>query len=206
MAVATAPREPTVAHGADAGRNLHGRMMALTFITPISWRRDLWLKSLMWYTRHFKPIKGHITQFPFMYFLRWAILETKAFHPNDPSQPKEKLRYRYLFFQADFDGPWEEYVDAFAYVIPNDLRFVWGTGPAYPTPPPAATLRTYIARNNFANGHFYCGYPEASAGTVLSVVDLKRRFEAFAPQASSLGPEEFRQAWLTFVTEVQKDL
>ena len=41
---------------------------------------------------------------------------------------------------------------------------------------------------------------------MLSVVDLKRRFEAFAPQASSLGPEEFRAAWLVFLTEVQNDL
>ncbi len=205
MAVATRPLEPTTAHGADDTRNLHGRMTALTFITPISMRRDLWLKTLMWFTRHFKPIKSHITQFPFMYFLRWSIID-QTLPYNGPPQAREKLRYRYLFFQADFDGPWEEYVDAFAYVIPNDLRFVWGTGPAYPAPPPAATLRKYIARNNFANGHFYCGYPEASAGTVLSVVDLKRRFEPFARSAAAMTPEEFRAAYDRFLTEVQKDL
>ena len=33
-----------------------------------------------------------------------------------------------------------------------------------------------------------------------------RQLEAFAPQASSLGPEEFREAWLAFLTDVQKDL
>ena len=201
---ATAPSEPTTAHGAADGRNLHGRMMALTFITPISLRRDIWLKVLMWHARHFKMIKKHIVKFPFMYFLRWAIIHDLPY--NGPPQEKEKLRYRYLFFQADFDGPWEEYVDAFAYVIPMDLKVVWGVGPAYPAPPPATTLRKYIARNNFANGHFYCGYPDCSAGTVLSVVDLKRRFEPFAKRAPSLTPEAFQREWLEFVTAMQKNL
>lgn len=179
-------------------------MTALTFITPISMRRDLWLKALMWFTRNFKLVKKHMTQFPFMYFLRWALIEDIPY--NGPPQEREQLRYRYLFFQADFDGPWEEYVDAFAYVIPLDLKVVWGTGPAYPAPPPAAPLRRYIARNSYGNGHFYCAYPEASAGTVLSVVDLRRRFLPFAARAASLTPDEFRRAYAEFLTEVQKDL
>ena len=30
----------------------------------------------------------------------------------------EQLHYQYLFFESNFDGPWQHYIDAFAYVIP----------------------------------------------------------------------------------------
>ena len=67
----------------------------------------------------------HILQFDFIHYVRWTIVD--GLHG-------EKLRYRYLFFESNFDGPWQHYIDAFAYVIPKEIRLTWGRGPSLPRP------------------------------------------------------------------------
>ena len=53
-----------------------------------------------------------------------------------PARPAQKLNYRYLFFESNFDGPWQHYIDAFAYVIPQ--RHPLRLGPRHRLPRPAA--------------------------------------------------------------------
>ena len=102
-------------------------MTALTLFTPI---RHQWagiLRTAFTAVPHL-PIKAHIIQFNFIKFVRWVIVD---------SLEDEELSYPYLLFESNFDGPWQHYIDAFAYVIPLDIRFVWGRGIDVPYPPPA---------------------------------------------------------------------
>ena len=65
----------------------------------------------------------------------------------------ERLHYPYLFFESNFDGPWQHYIDAFAYVIPQDIRVTWGRGPGFPAPPPAEPLKAWIAHEQHGGRH-----------------------------------------------------
>ena len=71
----------------------------------------------------------------------------------------QKLKRAHLFFESNFDGPWQHYIDAFAYVIPRDIRFVWGRGINFPGPPPAEPLKAWIAENSMEGGTYYSAYP-----------------------------------------------
>ena len=71
--------------------------------------------------------------------------------------------------------PWRQYIDAFAYVIPTDIRVIWGRGPAFPGPPPAEPLKAWIAANSREGGHYYSAYPEASVKMALSGLEARER-------------------------------
>jgi hypothetical protein len=185
---ATAPARPG---------NAIGRMTGLTLFTPI---RRQWLPLLMvgFFLGRFVPlIPHHILQFNFIKFVRWSIVA---------GLPGEKLHYRYLFFESNFDGPWQHYIDAFAYVIPKDIRLTWGRGIAFPYPPPAEPLKAWIARNSMEGGTYYCAYPEASTRMVRSALHVRERLRALAREADQLGPEEFRAAYERFLVDAQADL
>ena len=139
---------------AEAG-NKHGRHTALTLFTPIR-RRWVWLVHVaLWVSKWLPMTQKHILQFNFIHFVRWSVIREWP-HAR---QGNDRLNYAYLFFESNFDGPWQHYIDAFAYVIPKDIRFTLGPRHRFPDPPPAEPLKAWIARNSMEGGTYYCAYP-----------------------------------------------
>jgi hypothetical protein len=177
--------------------NTIGRMTGLTLFTPV---RRLWLPLLrvgFFASRHARVFDQHILQFDFIHFVRWSVIRRL---------PGERLNYPYLFFESNFDGPWEHYIDAFAYVIPKDIRLTWGRGPGFPAPPPSEPLKAWIARNSMEGGHYYCAYPESSTRMVKGALDVRERFERLVADSERLGPEAFQEAYERFLTQSQAHL
>ena len=174
--------------------NTTGRMTGLTMLTPIrpQW---LWLLRIGFFGGRFFPMaQNAILQFDFIHYVRWAIVD---------GLPGEKLRYRYLFFESNFDGPWQHYIDAFAYVVPKWIRLTWGRGPSFPGPPPAEPLKAWIAMNSLDGGHYYCAYPEASTRMVKGALEVRERFERLVEDSARLEPEAFAAAYERFLVESQ---
>jgi len=174
-----------------------GRMTGLTLFTPIrpQW---VWLLRIgLPVTRHLRFMARHILQFNFIKFVRWTVV---------PGLDGERLNYQYLFFESNFDGPWQHYIDAFAYVIPKDIRLTWGRGINFPFPPPAEPLKAWIARNSMEGGTYYCAYPEASTRMVRAALDVREGLRALARDAERLGPEEFKAAYERFLVDAQAHL
>jgi hypothetical protein len=91
--------------------------------------------------------------------------------------------------------PWRQYIDAFAYVIPTDIRVIWGRGPAFPGPPPAEPLKAWIAANSREGGHYYSAYPEASVKMALAGLEARERCAELARSAGGMSPAQFRKAF-----------
>ena len=179
-------------------------MTALTLFTPI---RRRWAPVLRGGQRLAKwvPIaQRHILQFEFIHFVRWAVV--RKFPYNGPPQERERLHYPYLFFESNFDGPWQHYIDAFAYCIPGDIRFVWGRGIAFPGPPPAEPLKRWIGANSMEGGTYYCAYPHASTRMVVGALILRDGLRRLVAQAGAMGSDEFKVAYERFLTEHQRHL
>jgi len=187
MAVATTPTRDREPRPAPQGGNISGRARALTLLTPV---RPQWvpvLRFIVW-TARFHPIfKKHSLQFNFIYYVRWALF--KEFPGG------ERKRYTYLLFESNFDVPWRQYIDAFAYVIPTDIRVIWGRGPAFPGPPPAEPLKAWIAANSREGGHYYSAYPEASVKMALAGLEARERCAELARSADGMSPAQFRKAF-----------
>jgi hypothetical protein len=178
--------------------NTIGRMTGLTLFTPI---RKQWVpvaKAGFWLGRFVPLAQKHILQFNFIHYVRWT-------HVNKLPDG-QKLNYTYLFFESNFDGPWQHYIDAFAYCIPKDIRFVWGRGINFPSPPPAEPLKAWIAANSMEGGTYYCAYPEASTRMCKAALEVKARLDILRAGAASMSPEEFKAAYDEFLTETQAHL
>ena len=178
------------------GGNTTGRMTALTLFTPI---RAPWVRLLRAAFRvapHL-PIRTHIIQFNFIKFVRWTVVD---------SLDDEQLRYSYLFFESNFDGPWQHYIDAFAYVIPRDIRAVWGRGIDFPYPPPAEPLKAWIARNSLEGGTYYCAHEELSTRQIQSAIAVSEAFHVFEAEAATMSADQFAAAWEQFLSDQQAHL
>jgi hypothetical protein len=177
--------------------NAIGRMTGLTMFTPV---RRQWVPALQAGLRLAAVLpnaRREVLQFDFIHFVRWAVV---------PGLPGERLRYRYLFFESNFDGPWEHYIDAFAYVIPLRIRLCWGRGPAFPGPPPAEPLKAWIARNSMDGGHYYCAYPHASTRMVKGALAVRTGLRELLASSERMGPDEFKAAYDRFLVEHQGHL
>jgi len=174
-----------------------GRMTGLTLFTPVRRRWHWFLWTGLKVTRHLPFMGRHILQFNFIKFVRWTVV---------PHLDGERLKQPYLFFESNFDGPWQHYIDAFAYVIPLDIRVTWGRGPGFPHPPPAEPLKAWIAMNSMEGGTYYCAHAEASTREIKNALAVRERFDALRRDADRLPPEEFKAAWERFLTDAQAHL
>ena len=174
--------------------NVHGRMTGLTLFTPIRPQWVWFLRVGLPLTRHLPFMARHILQFNFIKFVRWTIV---------PGLEGERLNYQYLFFESNFDGPWQHYIDAFAYVIPLDIRVTWGRGPGFPAPPPAEPLKAWIGMNSMEGGTYYCAHADASTRMVNNALAVRDRLAELDP---TCRPEEFKAAWERFLTDAQAHL
>ena len=174
--------------------NVHGRMTGLTLFTPIRPQWVWFLRVGLPLTRHLPFMARHILQFNFIKFVRWTVV---------PGLDGERLNYQYLYFESNFDGPWQHYIDAFAYVIPLDIRVTWGRGPGFPAPPPAEPLKAWIAMNSMEGGTYYCAHADASTRMVNNALAVRDRLAELDPD---LPPDEFKAAWERFLTDAQAHL
>ena len=191
--VATAPAAAPPKPG-----NTIGRMTGLTLFTPVRTQWKPIAKGAFWLGRYIPLAQKHILQFNFIHYVRWTHVSKL---PDG-----QKLNYTYLFFESNFDGPWQHYIDAFAYCIPKDIRFVWGRGINFPAPPPAEPLKAWIAHNSMEGGTYYCAYPEASTRMCKAALEVKARLDILRAGAASMSPEEFKAAYEEFLTETQAHL
>ena len=105
----------------------------------------------------------------------------------------QTLKRAHLFFESNFDGPWQHYIDAFAYVIPRDIWFVWGRGLNFPAPPPAEPLKAWIAENSMEGGTYYSAYPEASTRMCKQALAVDEALADCASSRSRCRPRSSRR-------------
>jgi len=186
-----------------AGNTL-GRLFCLTLFTPIRRQWAPVLGAALWVAKWVPFAQKHILQFNFIHFVRWTIVKEMPF--NGAPQVRDRLNYPYLFFESNFDGPWQHYIDAFAYCIPADIRFVWGRGVAFPGPPPAEPLKAWIAMNSLEGGSYYCAYPDASTRMVKSALVVRSALEQLIADSAGLDATAFKARYERFLSDVQRHL
>ena len=182
----------------DKPGNTIGRLTGLTLFTPV---RTPWLPvaKAAFFLGKFVPLaQKHILQFDFIHYVRWVHVRKL---PDG-----QTLKHAHLFFESNFDGPWQDYIDAFAYVIPRDIRFVWGRGFNFPGPPPAEPLKAWIAENSMEGGTYYSAYPDASTRMCKQALTVEKALDSLVARSKSMSPEQFKAAWEQFLTDQQANL
>jgi hypothetical protein len=187
---------PMTATGTDP-RNVDGQAIAITVFSAVKWWGRVWLPLVFLYARLFPKSHSTLAKLSFIHFARWTYIRRL------PSQP---LRHPQVFFESNFNGGWEEYIDAFSRILTTGMTLFWGSSFGYPKPLPTGPFKAYIKRHQLVASHFYSAYPEATTTMVLSALALDERLGAFRARTKGMDPDAFAQAWRDFLHAVQTDL
>ena len=197
MAIAPSPSAgPLTATGTDP-RNVDGQAIAITVFSTVKWWGRAWLPLVFLFARTFPKAQGTLSRLSFIHFARWSLV-TRL--------PEQRLRHPQLFFESNFNGGWQEYIDAFSHILTSGMTKFWGSSYGYPTPLPTAPFKKYIDDHQLTASYFYSAYPQATTTTVLSALHLDERLRAFRDRTQGMDADAFAQEWRAFLAKVQEDL
>lgn len=188
--------------------NIAGKAYAMNVVTPAKWH-TVWVnKFLFWFVQlpgGAAYLKGLLT-LSLIHYARWAIVSPRGFPHLDENQPKETLKYSYMFFFSNFNGSWDQYVDSFHSAIPSGLDLFWYKNVKYPNSVPLRPFHAYINYNQIWTSHYYNAYPIAASNDVKAAKQLTERLRAFSEAHSNANPQEFQQAYNRLLLDVQQDI
>ena len=186
--------------------NIAGKAYAMNVITPIRWY-TAWINKLIFLVTPWIPnaLNGLLT-LSLIHYARWVIVRPNQFPRLSHDQPKEDLKYAYMFFFSNFNGSWAQYVDSFSSAIPTGLDSFWKWNVKYPKSIPMEPFHAYITFNQFSTDHYYNAYPMAASNDVKSAKRVRDRLLRFDSRAQGLSPEDFFSQYNRLLLELQHDL
>jgi hypothetical protein len=193
-----------VATSGTDDRNVAGEAVALTVFSTVKWWGRLELALFFFALRLRQSSLGTLKKLSFIHSARWSILREIPYN-GDP-QPRVTLRHPHLFFESNFNGGWEEYIDAFSYLLTWGMFGFWGSSYGFPWALPAGPFKDYIRHNEFVANHYYSAYPKATTTIVRAALDLAPKIEDLRARAEGLSPDEFAVEWRRLLTENQSCL
>jgi hypothetical protein len=200
-----AQARPTgIATSGAAPANVAGEAVALTVFSTVRRWGLLELPLFFFVLRKAPKSLTTLKRLSFIQSARWSLLREIPY--NGAPQPRVSLRHPHLYFESNFNGGWEEYIDAFSFLLTSGMFGFWGSSYGFPWALPTGPFKAYIRRNEYVASHYYSAYPEATATIVLQALELEPAIATLCERAADLPPDEFAAAWRRAVTEIQQCL
>jgi hypothetical protein len=187
-----------------ASRNVDGQAIAITVFSTIKWWGRIWLPVLFFVAAHFPKLTDTLRKLSFIHFARWSIVKKLPY--NGEPQIKQRLRHPHMYFESNFNGGWEEYIDAFSHILTRGMTVFWGSSYGFPKPLPTAPFKRYIQCNETVACHYYSAYPDATSTMVQRALELDGKLAPLKRNAATMDPDEFAAAYKRLLTDVQNCL
>ncbi len=181
--------------------NVEGRATAITVLTPVKPGGRFLLAIVFWVGRNATWTLKKLQQLSFIHFARWIVIRR---FPDGGSG--ERLNHTYLFFESNFNGLWDQYIDAFSEVVPDRMKGIWGTSYGFPGPIPVEPFKEYIRKNEYVANHYWSAYPGATTTEIISAGHVAAAIDDLRRRADGLAPDAFRAAYERMLTDVQEHL
>ncbi len=183
--------------------NINGKAYAMNAITPMKRWKTPFLRGIFWLLGAIKPAQADLKNLSFIHFARWVIVRRNGFPRLSERQPAEKLRYDYLIFFSNFNGTWNQYIDAFSAVLSTGLNLIWRWSEKYPGSVPITPFKDYITRVQFDTDYYYNAYPRAATNDIKAALRVQDAVDEFARTSQSLSPGDFEKKYVEFLLKVQ---
>ena len=186
--------------------NINGKAYAMNAITPMKpWKTPV-LRLFFFILGAVKSLQKDLKNLSFIHFARWVCVGRKAFPRLSEQQPVEDLKYDYLIFFSNFNGTWNQYIDAFSSVLYRGLNLIWMWSERFPGSRPVTGFKRYITLVQFDTDYYYNVYPHSATNDVKAALRVQDALTNFAQTSQSLSPAAFEKAWLDFQIRVTADL
>ena len=194
--------------------NVAGKSYAMNVVTPIKWYFR-WINKLIFWSvtsGAFKLLGASLdglTTLSLIHYARWTVVKPSEFPRLSEEQPKETIKYSYMFFFSNFNGSWDQYVDSFHTAIPAGLDLFWFKNVKYPKSIPLQPFHAYINFNQVWTNHYYNAYPMAAANDVKSAKNVKDNLLTFVADNEKQTTEtddQFKGRYNQLILNLQHDL
>lgn len=200
------------AEAAPLGAAVAGHDTAMTVWSPVRWWGVPMLRAAFFVVRHTGLTLPLLRKLSFIDYARWAVVKEfpKAPAPpgtsgGSPRQGRDPRRRHHMLFESNFNGTWDQYIDAFAQVMPQRFTFFWGSSINFPGPLPSGPFRAWVDRHHF-EVQYYEAAEDATATIVTSALHLERHLRRFARRAEHWDAATFARRYRRLLTEVEADL
>jgi hypothetical protein len=184
--------------------NVSGKAYAMNVVTPMSPSRTGLMRLIFMFTRSVPSKLAGLIGLKFIHFARWVLIRRSDW--PDFGQNRDRLRNDYMLFCSNFNGTWDQYIDAFSDALPSGLDLLWYTSIKYPHSIPITPFKNYIRANQIDTDYYYNATPGAAFRDVLSGLRVRRMLIKLAADYPGMKPEEFADAWRKALVSVQNDL
>ena len=188
--------------------NIAGKAYAMNVVTPIK-SNMAWINRLIFWaaqTPFFKSALNGLITLSLIHYARWVIVKPSNFPHLADSQPKETVKYTYMFFFSNFNGSWRQYVDSFHMAIPSGLNLLWRKNVKYPKSVPLNPFHDYITYNQIWTNHYYSAYPIAASNDVKAAKRIKAGLLEFIRDSENDSPDEFKIKYDRLLNSLQNDI
>ena len=96
--------------------DIRGKAYPMTTLSAVPKSRRLLLGFLMWlFSRRYFKLQ-FARNLMFIHFACWQPIRSDRFPRLDKDQPRENLKNDYFLFTTNFNGSWDQYIDAFGLI------------------------------------------------------------------------------------------
>src|SRR5579871_6816615 len=184
--------------------NVAGKAYAMNVLTPMPPARTWINRFLFMMARALPETLLGLLGLSIIHFARWVIIRREDW--PDLGQPKADLAHDYMLFVSNFNGTWDQYIDAFADGIPNGLDLFWYASVGYPHSIPITAFKDYIRANQIDTDYYYNATPGAAQRDIKAALRVRAQLLDLAEHHATLTPLEFTVAYRQALIAVQNDL
>lgn len=184
--------------------NIAGKAYAMNVLTPSN-PKITWINRLLFMAARGLPsnLMG-LLGLSLIHFARWVIIKP-ADWPN-LGQGKEILKNDYVLFCSNFNGTWDQYIDAFSDGIPSGLDLFWYSSVKYPKSIPITPFKDYITFNQVSTDYYYNATPGSAQRDVKTSIMIYDQVLKLADLHGQASPEDFAAAYEKAALKMQVGL
>jgi len=185
--------------------NIAGKAYAMNVITPMP-RWCTWIQTALFMIARITPqtLSG-LLGLKLIHFARWVIIRRNQW-PDPAGNGAQTLDNDYMLFLSNFNGTWDQYIDAFADGIPQGLDLFWYASTKYPHSIPISTFKSYITANQIQTNYYYNATPGAAQRDIKAALRVRRELLALADQHRGGDAAAFAKAYREALTRLASSL
>ena len=187
--------------------NVAGKAYAMNVLTPMKPSRT-WLNRLIFLAARGLPSKlAGLLGLSLIHFARWAIIKRDQWPCPDDPKAKQPLDNDYMLFCSNFNGTWDQYIDAFSDGIPDGLDLFWYCSTKYPNSIPITPFKNYITHNQIDTDYYYNATPGSAQRDVKCALKVYDALIALAEEhRSTEDAQRFAERYAEALGKVQNCL
>lgn len=189
--------------------NVAGKAYAMTLLTPMRpWKTPI-NTFLFMISRVIPASLSGLLGLQIIHFARWVMVRRNQW--PDFGQGPMNLTNDYMLFISNFNGTWDQYIDAFSDGIPNGLNLFWYSSTKFPQSIPITPFKEYIRHNQITTDYYYNATPGSAQRDIKAALRVMSAIKKLAAShtgtaGEGISPAEFRKLYDAALLSVQADL